>query len=551
MFLRKIIFLEILIFTIFAFILWKVFELSVIEHKLPPSFKISYAKFKDIKRERGVIYLEDKNGLLVPAAINRGYYKIWVNGYDFKNEEDFENFKKVLFEIFKNQGKLQKAVDIIEKIKNEKRYIVVADSFFDGKSFFDEVRSIFEKNNIKFSVEKYFGRFYPFGESFSQVIGFVGYNGNKKEGLYGIEKYYNEYLEGEEHNYDVVLTLEPNVSKFSEEVLKKLVEKFSAEAGLLVVMDPKDGKIIGFSSFPSFDPNKYYKVKDYSLFLNPLVSGLFEPGSIFKIFVYALGFYYRAIQENEEYIDKGYVKEAGYVIKNAGEKVYGKIPLKYALAKSINTGAMYVVDKIKDEDYIRGIENFGFSDFTNIDLPYEAKGNILNLYSGRKIDKFVSSFGQGISLTPIEIITATASLINGGKILQPHFLDKIMLRNEVLFKYKNKIKRRVLDDYSRNIIKDWMKEVVEIGTAKRAKISGYKIGAKTGTAQIPLKNKKGYSDEVIHSVIGFGPYKDPKFLVFIKLVKPKEAKFADQTVVPALREIFEYLFYYYEIEPES
>lgn len=576
---KKIVFTQFLVILVGLAILGRVFYFAVVLYEKQDLSQAVGNEVFTRRNMRGEIYLEDKNShSLYPLAINKRYYNISLNPRMIQ-DGDLDKIQKIIFSYYQTNNKdYNEAIVLMAKIKDK---IQKKDSYFlnllSKIELDDPVAEEVKKAKIKgLYLTTYYDRYYPLGTKLAQLVGYYGYRGDHKEGIYGIEEFYNDYLNGNigslyrkddvvnktlrlfnpnylafNENIKLILTIDPNLNFKTDEILDRYLKKFGAELGIVAIMDSNTGAIIALSSWPSFDPNHYYEITDYNLFLNPLISNTFEPGSIFKIFTFALGYFFRKISPDEWYIDKGFIKSGTYVIKNAAEKVYGRIPLKEALLKSINTGVIYIVEKLSDEEYIRGLESLGLAELTEIDSPYEAKGSILNVYSNREIDKFVSSFGQGISMTPIRFMTAAASLINGGKLLKPYFLQKILVDDKVIYEAKPYIVRQVLDDYSRNLIKSLMVETVESGTARRAKIAGYNIGAKTGTAQISLTGKKGYSEDFIHSIISFVPYQDPRFLIFIRLDKPKNVRFAEETVVPALKEINEYLFYYYGIQPDQ
>ncbi len=579
---RKIGFLQFIVVLLGLAILWRVFYFAVVLYNKQEPAKAAVNREVRGVDKRSEIYLEDKNNQsLYPVAINKLYYNVALNPHLIQ-EDELNKIQQIIFSYYEAKNKdNNEAAALIDKVRDK---VEKKDTYFVNllpKLENDDpiITKIKEAKLKGLYLTTYYDRYYPLGEKLAQLLGYYGFRGKEKEGIYGIEQFYDDYLKGNIGNLDgsngsndvvnralrlfgvnkplineeikLILTIEPNLNFKTDEILANYMKKFKAELGIIAIMDPNSGAILALSTQPSFDPNRYYEVSDYRLFLNPLISNTFEPGSIFKIFTFALGYFFKKITPDEWYVDKGFVKSGSYIIKNAAEKVYGHIPLKEALIKSINTGVVYIVEKLSDEEYIKGLENFGLSELTGIDIPYEAKGSFINVYSNREIDKFVSSFGQGVSVTPIRFMTAASSLINGGKLLKPYFLKKILIGDKVIYEAKPQVLRMVLDDYSRNLIKDLMIETVENGTARRTKIAGYNIGAKTGTAQIPLKDKKGYSEDFIHSVVSFAPYQDPKFLIFIRLDKPKNARFAEETVVPALREIYEYLFYYYGVGPDK
>jgi len=295
----------------------------------------------------------------------------------------------------------------------------------------------------------------------ADVIGFLGYDvEGRRAGQYGLEGFYDEDLSGREPNIaslfnlvnpsfvfkllgsffekesvksepnfdrpsDLVLTVDKNAQMFIEDKLKSLMEKWQAAGGTIIVQEPESGKIIAIADWPSFNPNSYSTVNP-ELFLNQSIQGMYEPGSSFKPIIMAAGLDLSKITPQTIYEDTGFVSIAGYTIRNFSEKVFGRRTMSEVLEKSINTGTMFVENLIGDENFLNYVVNMGFGQNTGIDLPGEVSGNITNLYSGRKINYLTAAFGQGIAVTPLQLLNAYSTIANGGKLMRPYIVDKII-----------------------------------------------------------------------------------------------------------------------------
>jgi len=417
-------------------------------------------------------------------------------------------------------------------------------------------------------------RYYPARNIASHIIGFVGFKGDKKIGQYGIEGYYENDLKGKqgflkgakdasgdiidsitseikpaEDGAKLILTIDKNIQFKAEKELKEAIEKWNAKGGTIIVMEPKTGKILSMVSFPDFDPNNYNKVKDINVFLNPAISYIYEPGSVFKPFTVAGALEEKLVTPDTTYKDTGKVKIKGYIISNAEGKLYGTPTITEVLEKSINTGAVFVQRKLGKELFKKYVEKFGFSQKTGIDLQGEVAGNISNLDSNRDIDYATASFGQGIAVTPIELITAFSAIANNGKMLRPFIVEK-----EIFYNDREKINHPVLisqvvSTSTAETLTKMLVSVVDNGYGKKAKVNGYFIAGKTGTAQIPEKGT--YSkDRTIHTFVGFAPAFNPRFAILIKLDEPKGIRFSADSCAPIFRKLAEFIFNYLKIPPQ-
>lgn len=403
----------------------------------------------------------------------------------------------------------------------------------------------------------------------SHVLGFVGYKDNDLVGQYGIEKSFEDFLKGTSeaslrssfteaflgvsreiflfspyNKKDVILTIEPSVQGFLERTLEKILEKYSAESAGGIIIDPKTGKILAMAAKPDFDPNFYNKVKNSGLFLNPLVSNFFEMGSVFKPITISSAIDAGRINSQTTYFDSGSLTIDKYEIKNYDEQARGKVNIQTVLNKSLNTGAVFAMRQLGKDNFRDYVTSFGLGEKTGIELPDEIRGDISGLKSPREVEYATASFGQGIALTPLGFTAAFSVLANGGKLVQPYIIEngenKPIIKREVL-------KKETSEEITRMLVK----VVDEALLDGKVKIEHYSIAAKTGTAQIPLENKKGYDENMyLHAFVGYAPAFDAKFLTFLYLKKPQGVRYAAYSLTPAFMDITKFLLNYYEVPPD-
>ncbi len=423
-------------------------------------------------------------------------------------------------------------------------------------------------------------RFYSKGAMAAHVFGFVGYEGNDRTGQYGIEAYYDDYLNGQNRTLqvsgnktyaslwklvsnnddipndqeqdtegsDIVLTIDPNIQLYIETKLNEILKKYSAEGGSVIIQNPQTGAILAMASSPSFDPNNY-SVFGLDTFTNPVVQDYFEPGSSFKAFTMAAGLDSKAITPETKYEDKGFVEISGYTIKNYNEKSYGTITLRNALFHSLNTGSMFAETKTGDDAFLKYVVSFGFGQKTGIDLAGELSGAINNLYGGRKINFLTASFGQGIAVTPIQLINAYSSIANGGKLLRPYVVKEIIHADTSSERIQTEIIDVPISEATSQQLTSMLVGVSDTVTA--ARVPGYEIAVKTGTAQIADK-KGGYiPDQVIHNIVGYAPANNPKFTLLIKMNRPKGVKFSTDSLAPMFADISRFLLRYFNVPPSK
>jgi cell division protein FtsI/penicillin-binding protein 2 len=419
-------------------------------------------------------------------------------------------------------------------------------------------------------------RFYPADTLLSQVLGFVGFSSNKQEGQYGLEEYYQKELEGEpglldaakdaigrwvfSDNYNLqpakdgdklVLTIDQNIQFMAEKELNDVKEKWKAESGTAIVMDPKTGRILAMASLPNFDPNEYEKATSTDVFLNPAIQKVYEPGSVFKPITMSAAINEGKVTPDTTYTDAGILKIGGYTIQNAADKSYGVCTMTKVLEKSINTGAVFAERSVGPDVFSDYVKKFGFGEKTGIDLASEVAGSISNLKKGGpEINFATASFGQGISVTPIELISGLGAIANQGKLMKPYLVDKIIGADGKETTTEPIVRSQVISPETASKLTSMLVSTVRNGYDK-IKIPNYYIAGKTGTAEVPDPLKRGYGGEFIHTFVGWAPAFDPKFIILLKLDKPQGTAFASNSLAPTFADLTKYLLNYYEIPPEE
>jgi len=491
------------------------------------------------KAPRGNIYFVDRNNNLIPAALNKEYPMIYAVPKEIYNENnyDYSQLSQIVnIPVEELKKKLSKPNDLYELLIK--------------KATPEQINQIKNLNLKGIYISDQLLRFYPFGDLASHLLGFVNSDSEIEKGVYGLELSFNKELSGQpgeikedkiiesKSGKDLILTIDRNIQSQAEEILKKLINQYQAAGGSVIVQEPQTGKILAMGSFPNFDPNNYSKF-EVSTFLNPVVQSIYEPGSVFKLITMAAGIDSGKITPETTYVDTGSITLNGKTIKNWDLKAHGLQTMTGVIEQSINTGAVFAQRKTGPDIFYNYLIKFGFSELTNIALPGEVRGNINSLKNGREIDFATASFGQGVAVTPIELISAISAIANGGNLMKP-----IILADE-----KPQVVRRVISQETAKAVTKMMISAVEKN--KVAVIPNYLVAGKTGTAFVPNFGGKGYTDDVINTYVGFAPAFDPKFVILIKLNKPKGSPLAGQTVVPAFRELAQFILNYYNIAPDK
>lgn len=504
----------------------RLFFLQVVKHQTYFDLAERQQRFARAQEpKRGDIFFKTKDGELQKAASIKVGATLYLNTKLLQNQEE-------LFGKINQITPLDRTLfDQIAKKTNDP-YEILKKQLSQ-----EEAERVLALDFPGVGLEEERWRFYPAGSSASHLLGFVSSASGEPAGQYGVEKYYNGVLGGE----DIVLTVEPVLQRAVEEELKKLIWKWSARAGGIIIVEPKTGAVRALAALPNFNPNEYQKEKNLGVFLNPFTEKIFELGSVFKPLTMASALDHGAVTPDTTYVDKGEVRIADRVIKNFDGKAHGVRTMTEVLEESLNTGAVYAMQRLGGEKLKEYFHRFGLGTQTGIDLPGELKGDLSNLDSGKEIEFATASFGQGVAVTPLQLTMALSALANGGKLMRP-FLKEGALPQ---------ITREVIKPETSEKITKMLVDVVDMSLAGgQAKFPHMSIAAKTGTAQIPNSGSKGYSDEFLHSFFGYFPAYDTKFLIFIFLERPQGVKYASQSIIGTFKSLVEFLINYYTILPD-
>ncbi|MDP2598257.1 MAG: penicillin-binding protein 2 [Candidatus Liptonbacteria bacterium] len=501
-----------------------------------------YLASSAVTANRGLIYFTDRKGSRLPAALNERFPIIYAVP---KAIDDAAEAANVLGPI------LTRPVADLEKIFSKK-----SDTYelLQRKADPALARQVEDLNIKGIYVDMLPGRFYPLGSLASHLIGFAGPSKDSaaNTGHYGVEEFYDAKLNGgfgantqkgtnPDPQTDLILTIDPNIQTEAEKVLQNLIADQHADGGTVIVADPQTGKILAMESWPGFDPNSYAS-SSIASFLNPATQQVYEPGSVFKVLTMAIGIDARKLTPETTYFDKGTVTLNGRTISNYDLKThgpYGTVTMTNVIEHSINTGAVHAERLVGRTIFTDYLHRFGFSEKTGVDLPGEVTGNLKRLNpKERDIAFATASYGQGVAVTPLELISAIAAIANGGNLMRPYVNADLA----------PSIIRRVISAETAEKVTGMMVSAVD--KASVASISGYSIAGKTGTAFIPDFVHGGYSDRVITSYVGFGPTKDPKFIILLKLNDLPSTALAATNVVPAFRELAQFVLNYYNIQPD-
>jgi len=519
--------------------------------------------FSELSARRGEIYLKNRDEKY-PLAVNKEYMMAFLEPKMVTDRDRV--ISELSYILGMDRGEIERKLsdpnDMFEIVKKK---ISQEES--------EKIRNL-KLKGVKLLPENY--RYYPGKELASQVIGFVGSNGETEIGRYGLESFWEDQLHGKngsifqerdsagrwisitdrkkvpaQDGVDLILTIDQAVQYETEKILKSAMEKYKADRGSILVQEPSTGKILAMANYPNFNPNDFGKVEDMSLFINPAVTNAYESGSVFKTMTLASGIDSGVISPNTKYVDTGVISEAGYNIKNSDGKANGEQTMTEVLEKSLNTGVIFTEKLIGNKRFADYVRNFGFGEKTGIALPNESAGDIRNLINLKSdIQFFTASFGQGITTTPLQVLNAYSVIANGGNLMKPQIVEKKVYSNGEEEIVEPQIIRRVIKKETSDQMKEMLGSVVVNGHGKRAAVSGYRVGGKTGTAQVAKQGGGGYEEGVtIGSFAGIAPLDDPRFAVIVKIDNPKELQWAESSAAPTFGEVMKFLLNYYNIEP--
>ncbi len=537
-----------LIVACFLAIIVRAFSIEILNSHYKHIYANQVKPTAVIKGQRGLIF--DSKGKIL--AENSFAYDIYVD--------------PKFYLLYNNNNKNRKFLDFIDHIfkirirkliqKNpEKQYINIG--ILPIKYFSFVKKSI----PIGFGLHKKIIRYYPYSNIVSHIIGFVNENYN---GVVGVEKQYNMYLAPQntfekiyltsyggikyskppKNGDNVHLTVNERVQSYLHFLLKDTLKKHKAKMAMGIVMKP-NGSIVAMDDVPGYNDNKYYEYSNYSRIKEMPINFLFEPGSVFKIVTMSSALNSSVFNGKEVlWCDNGYWPVFGHVIEDVEDNKH--LRFDQVFAYSSNVCSAKIALKEKKKVFYQYLWRFGFGKKTGIDLPGEEKGIVKDYIHLRPFDLATMAFGQGISVTDIQIARAYCAIANGGYLVTPHVLNYISKDHKIIYKYKEH-PIRILKPKTVKKVRHILYDVVKYGTGIYAQLKNYSIGGKTGTAQV-ANNHGGYSkNKYIGSFVAIFPLNKPKFVILITVVEPKGVNYGGVIAAPYVAKMASFLAAYYKI----
>lgn len=535
-----------------------------------------------IPAKRGVIY--DRNGK--ELAVSAVTFSVWarpdqVNTKSRKYTAE-ENVERTV-EFLAKQLSMEESE--VEGIVTQKKALVKVAKYVN-KETADTIR---QEGLPGIEIAEDVKRYYPLGSFLAHVLGSVTDDNN---GLAGLELKYNRYLSGisgrwikntdvngnslaygmekyyqAEDGLNLVLTIDEVIQHYVEKALDTVQVNTQADRVMCIMMDPKTGDILAMGMTPDYDPNNprvptttegavYLESLsdseklDYwnAMWRNPMVSDTYEPGSTFKLLTTSIALEEQLTSLNEIFVCNRYYSIAGVQLSCWRPQPHGTETLVEAVGNSCNPVFATLSQRIGLNKYYEYMGLYGLKDKTEIDYPGEGYAILQNQDTAGPVELATMSYGQGIAVTPIQLITAVSSFGNDGKIMQPRLVKKLTDKDgKVVEEFEPKVVRQVISKQTAEDMRLIMESVVSQGGGGTAKVPGYRVGGKTGTANKPKAG--GYSEETYSSFIGMAPMDDPKVAILLIVDNPKGVKFGSQTAAPGVKMILEDTLRYLNIQP--
>ncbi|MFH1784274.1 MAG: penicillin-binding transpeptidase domain-containing protein [bacterium] len=558
-----IIFCTLLLVTIFGLLMVRLYFLQVLRYDEYCSIKQDQnVVVRKIEPERGEIY--DRNGKELAVSIevpSVGVDSNMISGL-YTEQELANNLGIELAEVLDMDESL-----VLRRIKSGRKFIWLKRQV--DENIAKRIRDL----DIKGVVFKKEGkRFYPLGKLASQVMGFVNID---HEGSEGIERFLNKDFHGEmiqmvgerdgkgrfilkddkayknpPKGNSIFLTIDSKIQYFVERELEQVCKKYNAKGGTIIVQETSTGEILAMANWPTFDPNNITE-ETQGFIKNRAVTDVYEPGSTFKIITAAAALEEGLVtREDKIFCEEGRYVFAGKPIRDHEKQ--GWLTFKEVIEKSSNIGVAKVSEKLGKEKMFSYVTNFGFGSKTKIQLPFEADGFLKNPRNWSKISLSRISFGQEISVTPLQMVSAVSAVGNRGKLMHPYIIkfrkDK---KGNIIEEFSPQLRRRVISENTALILNDILKGVVENGTGKAAAVEGYAVAGKTGTAQKYDPEIGTYSpDKHVSSFVGYLPADNPRVTILVIVDEPQEIHWGSAVCAPAFASIAKEIMRYLNISPE-
>ena len=539
-----------------SILLFRLFSIQVINHsKYKEDAYLMHSSVQKLTANRGTIY--DRN--FFPLATSLQTWDVFIDGSKISTNTQTKEIQDLCEFLLINCSEL------LHKTLNSSDQILV-----QRKIPYSKYNIINKKDSTAIYTLNSSKRIYPEKKLAGQVIGYLGLD---EAGLWGIERDFNDVLSGTpgsiyfetdpfgrpiifgnqvitepQAGKDIVLTIDKYIQNYSQKSLLEALKDFNAESGSILVMNPNNGEVLAMANYPEIELSNDILLSENlsDNVRNKIISDIYEPGSVMKLINTAIGFDLGIIEAETTYIDKGIVDIGPQRIQNWDLKTYGKTSIKNHLIHSLNTGAVWIAQKVGAESFYKYLDNFGFGDLTAIDLSGEVQGLMRTNKSKDwyPIDLATNSYGQGIAATPLQVLTAVNVLINDGKLIRPKIIKEVInepnINHSIITNDNQVIKQKTSQD-----MKAMMLAIVEESTYHQAKINGFRVAGKTGTT-INTINAVYDWDYTIATFAGFVPYEKPIVSILIKIDYPKGNKnlggeIAAPTFSKLATEILEYL----------
>jgi len=506
-----------------------------------------------IEPRRGGIF----DGHMDPLAINLDAPSIYCNSREIADPEGTAGILAGILEIDKDT--------LFEKLSRDKAFV-----WIERKVAEEEAAAVVGTGVKGLYIVQESRRNYPSGKLASHVIGFAG---TDNTGLEGLELMFDGQLKGvpgerrslrdarqrtvfyiekesvpPKNGSDIILTIDSVIQFIAEEELSVMAEKYRPESASVIVMEPDTGRILALAGYPDYDLNDHGRAPKEHI-KNTAVADMYEPGSVFKIVTASAVINENAVGLDEEiYCENGVYSVGGRILHDVHK--YGKLPFLEVIAKSSNIGTVKAAQKLGKKPLYDYIKRFGFGELTGIGLPGEASGICRPPSKWSKSDMTTIPIGQGIAVTPIQLVSAVSVIANGGYLMTPRIVDKIVnWEGDISNEFRTDVKRRVLNSETCDKMKDIMEAVINDGTGKRARSKKYRLCGKTGTAQMVDPAGGYYADRYNSTFIGFGPKEKPLVSIIVTAKYPKKAHYGGTVAGPVFKNIAERALQYLASNP--
>lgn len=539
------IYLVLILFVIGFGVVWeKIYNIQILQHgKFLNLSNRQYYRTLSPMPVRGTIY--DRTGRELAVSVEAD--SVYANPLEF---EDLHKTANIISQTLKVDSSR-----LIREFNKERGFI-----WIKRKVTPEEAEAV-ESLNIKgIGFLKEGKRFYPKKELAGRMIGFVGIDNH---GLSGVEHSYDEqlminpgrlviekdafgrsinfaddYEKSIEKGYDLKLTIDEVIQYITEKELGGQVSKYRAKGGTAIVMDPYTGEILAMADQPQFNPNSFSQYKERE-WRNRGVTDSFEPGSTFKLILTAAAIEEKIANQNDIFFcENGEYEIGGTVIHEAKDHKYKLLTLKEIVGKSSNIGAIKVAQRLGAKNFYDYILKFGIGSKTNINLPGESAGKVRDIKEWSGVSLASISFGQEVSVTPLQLITAVSAIANGGILMKPYAIKAVEKDGMAADEFKPEVVRRVISEKTSRELSEILEYTVRYGTGQKAILEGYDVAGKTGTAQKANQDGKGYSkDKFISSFIGYVPSRNPRIAILVIIDEPEGVAWGGEVAAPVFREI--------------